>query len=680
MSDNMNLKHFFPMLAAASFAMAGCGGPTSKSGIDLANLDQTVKPGESFYDYACGGWRKAHPLTDEYASFGSFDVLIENNNKQLRGLIEDMAAGTNQAGTLEQKIGDLYNIAMDSVKLNKDGYAPIRADLEAIAAIKDRSEVFPMMTALKKKGLPSYFGFYIDADIKNSSMNLLQIVQGGLSLGEKEYYLDNDSATLHIRESFKDYMKKMFVLCGSTEQDAQRKAEAVLALETRIAGPSYSAVQRRDPEANYHKMSYDELKKEYAGIDWDLYFSTLGIEGLKEVSVAQPEPIHEVEKILAEASVDDQKAFMEWKLINSASSYLSDDLRACNFDFYGRVMSGKQQDRPRWKRAVATVEGVLGEALGEKYVEKYFPAAAKERMVKLVKNLQDALAERIKVQEWMSDSTKEVALDKLASFYVKVGYPDKWRDYSGLEIKNDSYWDNIVRSNVFDLAYVVDKKLNKPVDRDEWYMTPQTVNAYYNPSTNEICFPAGILQPPFFDMEADDAYNYGAIGVVIGHEMTHGFDDQGRQFDKNGNLTDWWAPGDAERFEARAKVMEDFFNNIEVLPGLKANGALTLGENLADHGGLMVAFEAFKQATKDNPLPEADGFTPEQRFFLSYAYLWADNIRDEQIRVYTKSDPHSLGRWRVDGALPHIDAWYEAFGITEQDPMFVPKDKRVTIW
>ena len=418
MSDNMNLKHFFPMLAAASFAMAGCGGPASKSGIDLANLDQTVKPGESFYDYACGGWRKAHPLTDEYASFGSFDVLIENNNKQLRGLIEDMAAGTNQAGTLEQKIGDLYNIAMDSVKLNKDGYAPIRADLEAIAAIKDRSEVFPMMTALKKKGLPGYFGFYIDADIKNSSMNLLQIVQGGLSLGEKEYYLDNDSATLHIRESFKDYMKKMFVLCGSTEQDAQRKAEAVLALETRIAGPSYSAVQRRDPEANYHKMSYDELKKEYAGIDWDLYFSTLGIEGLKEVSVAQPEPIHEVEKILAEASVDDQKAFMEWKLINSASSYLSDDLRACNFDFYGRVMSGKQQDRPRWKRAVATVEGVLGEALGEKYVEKYFPAAAKERMVKLVKNLQDALAERIKVQEWMSDSTKEVALDKLDSTWL----------------------------------------------------------------------------------------------------------------------------------------------------------------------------------------------------------------------------------------------------------------------
>lgn len=678
--DDMNLKQFFPMLAAASFVVASCGGPAAKSGIDLANLDQTVKPGESFYQYACGGWMKAHPLTDEYASYGSFEVLAENNNKQLRDLIEAMANGEHAEGSLEQKIGDLYNIAMDSVKQNKEGYAPIKADLEAIAAIKDRQEVMPMMAALGRKGLPGYFGFYIDADVKNSSMNLLQIVQGGLSLGEKEYYTDSDSATVAIREAFKDYVKKMFVLCGATEEEAQRKMEAVMGIETRIAVQSSSAVELRDPEANYHKMTYEELKKDYAGIDWDVFFGTLGIDSLKEVSVNQPQPIHEVEKILTEVPVEDQKAFMEWKLINSASAFLSDEFRACSFDFYGRVMSGKQQDRPRWKKAVAVVEGVLGEALGEKYVEKYFPAAAKERMVKLVKNLQSALGERIKEQEWMSEETKKVALDKLASFYVKVGYPDKWRDYSGLEIKDDSYWANIVRSNEFDLAYVVNKKLNKPVDRDEWYMTPQTVNAYYNPSTNEICFPAGILQPPFFDMEADDAYNYGAIGVVIGHEMTHGFDDQGRQFDKNGNLTDWWAPGDAERFEERAKVMEDFYNNIEVLPGLKANGALTLGENLADHGGLMVAYEAFRQATKENPLPEADGFTPEQRFFLSYANLWAGNIRDEQIRVLTKSDPHSLGRWRVDGALPHIDAWYEAFGITEQDPMFVPKDKRVSIW
>lgn len=543
MNDKMKLKQFFPMLAFASLALAGCGGSVSKTGIELSNLDQKAKPGDNFYQYACGGWIKAHPLTGEYSTYGNFEVLIENNNKQLRDLIEAMAKGQHEVGTLEQKIGDLYNIAMDSVKQNKEGYAPIQADLEAIAAIQDRKEIIAQMAKLGSKGLPGYFGFYIDADIKNSSMNLLQIGQGGLSLGEKEYYLDNDSATVHVRESFKAYMEKMFTLCGSTPEEAKRKMEAVMGIETRIAVPSYSAVQQRDPEANYHKMTYEELKKDYSGIDWDVFFSTMGIQGLKEVSVGQPEPIHEVEKILAETPVEDQKAFMEWKLINSSAPYLSDELRACSFDFYGRVMSGKQQDRPRWKKAVATVEGVLGEGLGEKYVEKYFPAAAKERMVKLVKNLQDALAERIKVQDWMSDETKKVALDKLASFYVKVGYPDKWRDYSGLEIKDDSYWANIVRSNEFDLAYVIDKKLNKPVDRDEWYMTPQTVNAYYNPTTNEICFPAGILQPPFFDMEADDAYNYGAIGVVIGHEMTHGFDDQGRQFDKNGNLTDWWAPG-----------------------------------------------------------------------------------------------------------------------------------------
>ncbi|HAC42034.1 MAG TPA: peptidase M13, partial [Paraprevotella xylaniphila] len=489
MNDMMNLKQFIPMMAFASLALAGCGGPTSKTGIDLANLDQTAKPGDNFYQYACGGWIKAHPLTGEYSTYGNFEVLIENNNKQLRGLIEAMAKGQHEVGTLEQKIGDLYNIAMDSVKQNKDGYAPIKEDMDAIAAIQDRKEIIAQMAKLGRKGLPGYFGFYIDADIKNSSMNLLQIMQGGLSLGEKEYYLDNDSATVHIRESFKAYMEKMFTLCGSTPEEAKRKMEAVMGIETRIAVPSYSAVQQRDPEANYHKMTYEELKKDYSGIDWDVFFTTMGIQGLKEVSVGQPEPIHEVEKILAETPVEDQKAFMEWKLINSSASYLSDELRACRFDFYGRVMSGKQQDRPRWKKAVATVEGVLGEGLGEKYVEKYFPAAAKERMVKLVKNLQDALAERIKVQDWMSDETKKVALDKLASFYVKVGYPDKWRDYSGLEIKDDSYWANIVRSNEFDLAYIIDKKLNKPVDRDEWYMTPQTVNAYYNPTTNEICFP-----------------------------------------------------------------------------------------------------------------------------------------------------------------------------------------------
>ena len=642
-------------MALASLAV-GCETQTGlKTGIDPKNMDLTVKPGDNFYDYACGGWRKANPLSAEYSRFGTFEQLIENNNKQLRGLIEELAAGKQADGSLAQKIGDLYNIVMDSVKQNNDGFAPIQADLQAIEAIGDRKDVFPMMAGMMRKGIAGYFGFYIDADFKNSDMNLLQIVQGGLGLPEKEYYLDNDSATVHIREAYKAYMEKMFGLCGFAPEVAKQKMEAVMAIETRIAGPTYTATQQRDPEANYHKMSYADLLKDYAGIDWKLLFDTLGMKDVKEVSVAQPEPIHEVEKILADAPVEAQKAYLQWRLANAAASYLSDEARACRFDFYGRVMSGKQQDQPRWKKAVGTVDGVLGEGLGQLYV-------------------------RIQAQDWMSEETKKVALEKLDAFTVKVGYPDKWRDYSGLEIKDDSYWANIVRSNEFDLAYLIERKLNKPVDRSEWHMTPQTVNAYYNPTTNEICFPAGILQPPFFNMEADDACNYGAIGVVIGHEMTHGFDDKGRQFDKNGNLTDWWAPGDAERFEARAKVMKDFFDNIEVLPGLHANGALTLGENLADHGGLMVAYNALQEAMKENPLEEADGFTPEQRFFLSYAYVWADNIRDEEIRSRTKSDPHSLGCWRVNGALPHIDAWYDAFGIKEGDKMFVPKAERVAIW
>ena len=615
-------------MALASLAV-GCETQTGlKTGIDLKNMDLTVKPGDNFYDYACGGWRKANPLSAEYSRFGTFEQLIENNNTQLRGLIEGFAAEKQAEGSLAQKIGDLYNIVMDSVKQNKDGFAPIQADLQAIEAIGDREDVFPMMAGMMRKGVGGYFGFYIGADIKNSEMNLLQIVQSGLGLPEKEYYLDNDSATVHIREAYKAYMEKMFGLCGFAPEVAKQKMEAVMGIETRIAGPTYTATQQRDPEANYHKMPYADLLKDYGGIDWKLLFDTLGLKDVKEVSVGQPEPIHEVEKILADTPVEAQKAYLQWRLLNASASYLSDEARNCRFDFYGRVMSGKQQDQPRWKKAVNTVNGVMGEGLGQLYVEKYFPAAAKERMVKLVEHLQQSLAVRIQAQDWMSEETKKVALEKLDAFTVKVGYPDKWRDYSGLEIKDDSYWANIVRSNEFDLAYLIERKLNKPVDRSEWHMTPQTVNAYYNPTTNEICFPAGILQPPFFNMEADDACNYGAIGVVIGHEMTHGFDDKGRQFDKEGNLTDWWAPGDAERFEARAKVMKDFFDNIEVLPGLHANGALTLGENLADHGGLMVAYNALQEAMKENPLEEADGFTPEQRFFLSYAYVWADNIRD----------------------------------------------------
>lgn len=676
----MKFKHLLLSVPLASMTLVSCKQQTVGTGIDLANLDQTVSAGNDFYQFATGGWRATHPIPAEYSRYGSFEVLYENNNKQLRELIETVASEKHAVGSLEQKIGDLYNMAMDSVKLNKEGFEPIRADLEMIEAISARGDVFPMMVNLMKKGVRGYFSFYIGADIKDSKQNLLEFNQGGLSLGEKGYYIDTDSATMAIRDGFNLYMTDLFKMCGYPEDVAADKAKAVLEIETRIAQSSRSATELRDPESNYHKMSVEDLKKDFSGIDWDTLFNGIGLTAAKEVSIGQPEAIHEVENILAEVSVEEQKAYMQWTLINLASSYLSDEFRARNFEFYGRILSGKQQDRPRWKRSVATVEGVLGEGVGRIYVEKYFPAEAKERMINLVKHLQDALAERIQEQDWMSEETKKVALDKLSAFYVKIGYPDKWRDYSGLTITDDSFWANLVRSNEFDLKHMVETKLNKPVDREEWFMTPQTVNAYYNPTTNEICFPAGILQPPFFNMEADDACNFGAIGVVIGHEMTHGFDDKGRQFDKNGNLTDWWAPGDSERFDERAKVMKEFFDNINVLPDLKANGSLTLGENLADHGGLKVAYCALQNAMKENPLETKDGFTPEQRFFLAYANLWASNIREEEMRRLTKVDPHSLGRWRVNGALPHVDAWYDAFGVTEQDSMFIPKEQRVTIW
>lgn len=676
----MKFKHLLLSVPLASMTLVSCKQQTVGTGIDLANLDQTVFAGNDFYQFATGGWRATHPIPAEYSRYGSFEVLYENNNKQLRELIETVASEKHAVGSLEQKIGDLYNMAMDSVKLNKEGFEPIRADLEMIEAISARGDVFPMMVNLMKKGVRGYFSFYIGADIKDSKQNLLEFNQGGLSLGEKGYYIDTDSATMAIRDGFNLYMTDLFKMCGYPEDVAADKAKAVLEIETRIAQSSRSATELRDPESNYHKMSVEDLKKDFSGIDWDTLFNGIGLTAAKEVSIGQPEAIHEVENILAEVSIEEQKAYMQWTLINLASSYLSDEFRARNFEFYGRILSGKQQDRPRWKRSVATVEGVLGEGVGRIYVEKYFPAEAKERMINLVKHLQDALAERIQEQDWMSEETKKVALDKLSAFYVKIGYPDKWRDYSGLTITDDSFWANLVRSNEFDLKHMVETKLNKPVDREEWFMTPQTVNAYYNPTTNEICFPAGILQPPFFNMEADDACNFGAIGVVIGHEMTHGFDDKGRQFDKNGNLTDWWAPGDSERFDERAKVMKEFFDNINVLPDLKANGSLTLGENLADHGGLKVAYCALQNAMKENPLETKDGFTPEQRFFLAYANLWASNIREEEMRRLTKVDPHSLGRWRVNGALPHVDAWYDAFGVTEQDTMFIPKEQRVTIW
>lgn len=675
------MKRIF-IYAALSLSIAAC--TTEKpmeSKIDLANLDMNAKPGTDFYRFATGGWNDQHPLTDEYARYGQFDALAEKNRVQLQELVLEQAAKQNEPGSNAQKIGDLYNLAMDSTRRNSLGYSPIKPTLEQIAAIQDKKEILPLSATLVRDGVSGFFYTGVGADIMDSNNNLLMLYQGGLSLPGKEYYFDTDEATKDIRKKFKEHVAKMFMLCGFTAQEAAKNTEAVMTIETRIAEKSFNNVEQRDPAKNYHKMSYDELKKEFADIDWDTYFANLKISGVKEINVSQLEPIAEVSKIINDLPLSELKAYMQWNVINSSSNVLSDEIEAQNFDFYGRTLSGKQAQQPRWKRALGTVNGALGEVIGELYVAKYFPPAAKERMVQLVRNLQTALGERIDAQDWMSDSTKLAAHEKLNTFAVKIGYPDKWKDYSKLTIDPTlSYAENSRNIARFGWDDHIESKLNKPVDKDEWHMTPQTVNAYYNPTTNEICFPAGILQYPFFDMNADDAFNYGAIGVVIGHEMTHGFDDKGRLFDKDGNFKEWWTAQDAESFTERTKIIIEHFNNIEVLPGLKGNGELTVGENIADHGGLTISMQAFRNATKDKQLPTIDGFTPEQRFYLAYSNVWAGNIRDEEIRNRTKNDPHSLGRWRVNGTLPHIDDWYTAFGITENDPLYLPKEKRLNIW
>lgn len=676
----MNLKHLIPALA---FAVTGASAQTTdlKSGLDRNDMDLSIKPGTNFFDYAGGNWRKSHPIPAEYSRYGSFEVLIENNERQLHDLIEQLAKESHPAGSLEQKIGDLYNLAMDSTRRNREGWTPIKGQLEQVAAVKTLKDLTILSGQLGRYGVESYFGIGVGSDMKDSKMNIVGIQQGGLSLGNRDYYLENDEATQKIREAYKQYIVKMFRLVGDDEATAQKKMEAVFNIEMRIAKASKSMVELRDPEANYHKMTFNQLLNDYPGIDWSTLLLCSGFPAISYVDMGQPENIREIEKLMADTPIEDQKAYMAFKVIENASGQLSDDFRNATFDFYGRVMSGTTQDRARWKRAIGAVQGVLGEAVGKMYVEKYFPASSKERMIQLVRNLQKSLGERIKEQKWMSKETQEKALEKLNTFYVKIGYPDTWMDYSGLTIDpSKSYFENLCQASAFITDYYIQKDVNKPVDRTRWQMTPQTINAYYNPTTNEICFPAGILQPPFFNPEADDAANYGAIGVVIGHEMTHGFDDQGSQFDKDGNLKNWWTEANRKNFEARTKVMADFFSKIEVLPGLYANGQLTLGENIADHGGLNIAFQAFKEATAANPLPEKDGFTPEQRFFLAYAKVWIDNIRDEEIRNRTKNDPHSLGRWRVNGALPHIDAWYKAFNIGKKDPLYVPAKQRVDVW
>lgn len=679
----MKTKHLaFCALAVVATActtkQTTCETPNA-GGLVLENLDTTVLPQNDFYQYACGGWMKLNPLTPEYARFGSFDKLAENNRTQLRGLIEGIAAQQHEQGTIEQKIGDLYNLAMDSVRRNKEGVEPLKPYWAKIDAVTDVKELSALLPELYMDGMGGMFIVYVDADAMNSNMNLAQTYQSGYGLGEKEYYIDTDEHTTEIRNKYVEHVGKMFQLAGVDAEQATKDAATVLRIETRLAKAAYSNVELRNPHANYNKMTVEQLKALVPQIDWDVYLSTLGL-AVNEVSVGQKEHLQEVGKVLVEEPLEDVKTYLKWQAISSAASSLSDEIYAQNFDFYGKVLSGKESPSPRWKRAVSSVDGTLGEAVGQMYVKQYFPAEAKERMLTLVGNLQTALGQRIQALEWMSDETKAKALEKLAAFRVKIGYPDEWRDYSALNIDPKlSYLENGIRANRFEMAYNF-SFAGQPVDKDKWLMTPQTVNAYYNPTTNEICFPAGILQYPFFDMKADDAFNYGAIGVVIGHEMTHGFDDQGCQYDKDGNLNNWWTAEDKAKFDERAQVLVNYFNNIEVAPGVFANGQFTLGENIADHGGLQVSYQAFKNATKDAPLDTIAGLSPEQRFFLSYADVWAGNIRDEEVLSRTKSDPHSLGRWRVNGALPHIAAWYEAFHVGPESPMYLAPENRVSIW
>ena len=669
-------------LGIAAMALTGCAQDkeAGKPAIDLANFDNTTSPSEDFYQYACGGWMEANPLTPEYARYGIFDQLEKENQEKLKVLIEELGSKPQAEGSVGAKIQMMYNMGLDSLKRNADGAAPVTGQLEAIKAVSDMKELSAMVGKMHVESSSPFFGFYIGADEKNSTMNLLQFYQGGISMSDRDYYLLDDESTVKIRNAYREYVNRLFTLAGYSEQEAAEATEAVISLETEIAKVSVDRATLRDVHKNYNKMTVKEFTSRFDFIDWEIFFKETGICKSQELNAGQIPFFEGLTKVLKKTSLDDQKDYLAFKLLNAASNYLSDDFVNANFDFYGRALQGKEELQPRWKSALAVVNRSLAEAFGQMYVEKYFPASSKEKMLEMVANLQTALGERIADLEWMSDETKAKAQEKLGTFIVKVGYPDKWKDYSSLEIKNDSYWANICRANVFAHKDMMEDE-GQPVDRTKWAMSPQTVNAYYNPTTNEICFPAAILQPPFFNAEADDAVNYGGIGVVIGHEMTHGFDDQGRNYDKDGNLSAWWTEEDAEKFNERAKVLVEQYDRIIVLDSLHADGSYTLGENIADQGGLLVSHQAYMNTLKGKETPaDIDGFTHNQRFYIGYANLWAQNLRPQEIMRRTKTDVHSLGKWRVNAALKNIDDFYTAFDIKEGDAMYLSPEERINIW
>lgn len=657
--------------------------PTIYHGVNRSNLDETVRPADDFYDYACGGWMKDNPLTAEYARYGMFDALREKNRLQLKELILGLAESPESkvAGSNAQKVSDLYAMAMDTELRNSLGAAPLKSQIDRINGMTE--EDFIDVVSWLHGGIPSvFFSTGVGPDQKDSDINIMHIGEGGLTLGDRDYYLEKNETNDRILAAYEKYVKRLMELVGYDTEASDRVWKNVLEIETEMARNKMTREERRNPALHYNMRSFDELKHDYPSIDWERYFHGVGVDSLDKANVSSLHYLEFINSKLSEIPLQAKKDFMVFNAIDDATGLLSDDFFDASFELFGHVMSGKEEPQPRWKRAMSLPASVLGEAVGQLYVEKYFPSENKEYMVRLVENLREALGEHIDSLTWMSCETKAKAREKLAEMTVKIGYPDKWKDYSGIVVDPEkSLLDNVLEASRW---YVADNysKLGKPVDKSEWHMTPQTVNAYYSPVSNEICFPAGILQAPYFDITADDSLNYGAIGVVIGHEMTHGFDDQGRQFDKNGNLTDWWGKEDAERFTALADKLVAQFDKIEVLPGVHANGRYTLGENIADQGGLRVALTAYRNALKKKgaEATDIDGFTPLQRFYLAYAQVWAGNIRDEEIRLCTKTDPHSLGRWRVNATLRNIDPFYEAFSVGKDDKMYLSPEERVVIW
>lgn len=652
-----------------------------KNGIDLGNLDTTIAPGKDFFQYANGGWIKKNPMPEEYSRWGAFEVLNKKNKEQIKTIIDEASADKKATkGSISQQIRDFYLAGMDTVTIEKLGITPLQPTFDEIAKLAKVEEMIPFLVSLNLKATYPLFNPYAGQDDKNSTRIIANLYQGGLGLPERDYYLSKETRSVEIRKAYINHLEKMFVLTGKTAEEAKSIATLIMKIETEMASASSSMTELRNPVANYNLMTMAEVQKEYPNLNIKSYFDAAGLAELTEVNVCQPKFFAQINKMIKSVSLEEWKTYLVWNVLNSNASLLSTPFEKQNFYFYETVLSGIQKQKVRSERMIEATNGGLGEAVGKIYVEKYFPKEAKEKMTVLVGNLKISLGETIKNLDWMSAETKEKALEKLAAINVKVGYPNKWKDYSSIDISADKYLQNMWNCAAFEYKFNLNK-IGKPVDREEWGMTPQTVNAYYSPNMNEIVFPAAILQAPFFNINADDAVNYGAIGVVIGHEMTHGFDDQGCMYDKNGNLNNWWTKEDAEKFAAKTHILVEQFNEFILLDSLHVNGEMTLGENIADNGGLFVAYAALLKSYEKSGLPAPkDGLTYQQRFVISYAQVWRQSIRDEELMRRLKEDVHSPGEARVNGALKNLPAFYEAFNIKEGDPLYLPVDKRAKVW